>query len=113
MENRRIIHYNRNSIKARKLSIPSVMKRMRMKGIGIAEDTNHRPPIIDKVYATKNCMWCPADFDRFRIVCNQCRNCQYCGMVSSSNHICNLCGNHLPHELREDENKHKQVIRFF
>ena len=113
MESRRVIYYGRNSIKPRKISMPSIYKRMRQEGIGVAEPTNYTLPIIPKVYATKNCVWCPNDFDRFRIVCNQCHNCQYCGMVADSQKRCQLCGNELPDDLKEDVNNHKHKIRFF
>ena len=113
MESRRVIHYNRNSIKPRKVSMPSIQKRMRQEGVGVAEETRHMPPMIDKVYATKNCMWCPADFEQYQIVCSQCHNCQYCGMVSQSFKRCNLCGNRLADELIPNEVRQPQKIRIF
>lgn len=113
MENRRVIYYGGNSIKPRKISMPSIQKRLRQKGMGIADpQMRHMPPIIEKTYATKNCVWCPHDFDKFQIVCNQCHNCQYCGMVSSDSRLCGLCGNRLPDELKESSDNHKQIIRF-
>lgn len=113
MESRRVIHYRGNSIKPRKVSMPSIYKRMRQEGMGVAADTNYIIPIIDKVYATENCMWCPHDFKQFEVVCPQCHNCQYCGMVANSNTFCNMCGNHLPDELKEQAKTHKQNIRVF
>lgn len=113
MESRRVIYYGGNSIKPRKVSMPSIYKRMRQQGVGVAENTNHMPPFAVKNYAMKNCMWCPADFDDFRIVCNQCHNCQFCGMVAQSERKCQLCGNEMPPELVPSENNHKHKIRFF
>lgn len=110
MESRRIIHYNRNTIKPRKLSKPSVFKRMRL-GSGNIQQANHNPPTIEKVYATKNCSWCPADFDRFRIKCLNCSNCQYCGLSISDNNRCIHCGNHLPDDMQIRTEVTK--IRFF
>lgn len=79
--------------------MPSIYKRMRM-GSGVIQDPIHVVPKIDKVYATLNCCWCPADFDRYRIRCLNCSNCQYCGMAIRDNSECILCGNHLPDELK-------------
>jgi len=113
MEDRRVVHYNRNSIKPRKVSMPSIYKRMRQEGMGV-EDASmaHMPPIMDKVYATKNCMWCPYDFKQFEIICPQCHNCQYCGLYSDTNTACKRCGNRLPDELKEDRQTVKKKIRF-
>lgn len=107
METRRIVYYPRNSIK-RSYSHQSVLKRLRM-GAGTEQLERHSPPYIPKVFATKNCMWCYADFAEFRIVCNQCRNCQYCGMVPANTAHCLLCGNKLPEELELEQHRHKQI----
>lgn len=113
MESRRIIHYNRNSIKPRNISMPSIQKRMRQEGMGVPDYNNpHMPPIIDKVYATKNCRWCPYDFKKFEIVCPQCHNCQYCGLFSDTNIVCKLCGNRLSDELKEGSHIERKKIRF-
>lgn len=113
MESRRIIYYGGNSIKPRKVSMPSIHKRMRQQGMGV-EDTSmaHMPPIIEKTYATKNCHWCPYDFKQFEIVCPQCHNCQYCGLVSDTNTVCKRCGNILPVELKDHRKVEKKNIRF-
>ena len=60
------------------------------------------PPTIDKVFATKNCMWCPSDFDRFRIICQSCRSCQYCGLIGTDVNYCSNCGNKTDNTIRID-----------
>jgi hypothetical protein len=91
----------------------SIKKRMRQEGIGFEDSSmGHMPPIIEKTYATKNCGWCPYDFDKFEIVCPQCHNCQYCGLFSSTNTVCKRCGNTLPAELKDDQPIVKKKIRF-
>lgn len=113
MESRRIIHYNRNSVKPRKASMASISKRMRQNGMGIPDDLNpHMPPIIHKQYATKNCRWCPYDFNQYEVICPQCHNCQYCGLASDTNIICKRCGNTLPQELKDERPIVKKNIRF-
>lgn len=113
MESRRVIHYNRNSIKPRKVSMPSIYKRMRQRGMGLEDVAMaHMPPIIPKVYASMNCHWCPYDFERYEIICPQCHNCQYCGLASDTNTACKRCGNTLPPELKDDRPIVKKNIRF-
>lgn len=46
-----------------------------------------------------NCMWCPKDFDRFRVVCDSCRNCEYCGLMVNDPNVCDNCDNVAPPEL--------------
>lgn len=55
-----------------------------------------------KICATNNCLWCNQSFDgRYAIICKRCRNCQYCGLRSSTGmDVCRLCGNKLPDDLR-------------
>lgn len=108
MESRRIVYYGGNTVR-RSYSKQSVVKRYAQEK-PVAEP-KYVIPRIDKVFLTKNCMWCFRDFDKFRLSCDICHNCQYCGMVNMNPASCEHCGNHYPAEL-EPEIKPRRVIRF-
>lgn len=59
-------------------------------------------PKVDKTFATMNCMWCPIDFERFRITCTSCRSCQYCGMIDTDPNYCSNCSNKTDETIRID-----------
>lgn len=99
MENRRIVYYKGNTIR-RSYSKQSVVKRMAQES-GTIDLPQYIIPVVPKVFATKNCMWCTRDFESFKIVCDRCRNCQYCGMACDRNTICMHCGNHMPDEIKK------------
>lgn len=58
-------------------------------------------PYQPKVCATSACVWCNTSFGgRYMIFCTSCRNCQYCGLISTTSmKLCRNCGNALPEEL--------------
>lgn len=98
MQSRRIIHYDGNTI-SRSWSSQSVRKRLDRE-VDPDKPLVSTMPFIEKTFATMQCYWCPHDFDSLRIVCDQCRSCEYCGMIPVSSEQCNICGNRLPEELK-------------
>lgn len=68
-------------------------------GKGFRQIERYTPPKVQKVFATQNCMWCPKDFDQFRVICDSCRNCQYCGLQSNDPNVCDYCDNVAPPEI--------------
>lgn len=94
MESGSIIYYGGNTIKRKRPSQSSVNKRFAQDApIAPAE---HVIPKKNKVFLTKNCLWCNREFDQFRLVCDICHNCQYCGLASLSELHCQNCDNHYP-----------------
>lgn len=77
MENRSIVHYKRNTLKYK-------------------HKKNSKLKIESKIFATKKCYFCGKKFNEFRIVCDVCGNCQYCGLFAECSNICRLCGNFKP-----------------
>lgn len=107
MQNGRTIYYNGNTI-SRSISIPSIKKRIdQQEEISVQRVIM---PIIDKVFATNQCIWCNRLLADYQIYCNFCHNCQYCGMVMFSNIACQNCGNHPDDDLRTGEVKRETVI---
>ena len=100
MESRRIVYYSGNTVK-RSWSKQSVLKRLRL-GRNSKMTEKYSIPKHHKVFATQNCMWCPSDFDRFRIVCQSCRSCQYCGMLTTDPNYCSQCANQAPPDIAID-----------
>lgn len=98
MEDRRPLYYDGNTITPKNRSKRSVTKRMEI-GIDNIQEANHIIPIISKTYATLSCEWCPKIFQEYRIVCDSCRNCQYCGLAGGNSKECKRCGNKAPDEL--------------
>ena len=105
MENRRAIHYKRNTM------TPHISEKCkdRVKNARAKvffEDEEGKPLINPnkrkkKVVATTKCLWCDFDFKgEYRTICPICRNCQYCGFFSHSLNDCLSCGNKAPDEIR-------------
>lgn len=113
MESRRAIYYRGNSVKPRNVSIGSKMKRLELPHLGEPVEPSYMPPIIEKVYATLECVWCTRPFNDYRIVCDHCHNCQYCGMVAGGEGHCQLCGNRLPDELKNNGSRRSKKIKLF
>lgn len=98
MEDGRSLYYHGNTIAPKNRSKRSVTKRLEI-GLDNIQEANHIIPIIDKTYATLSCEWCPKIFQEYRIACDSCRNCQYCGLSGANSHECKRCGNKAPAEL--------------
>lgn len=89
----------------RNFSSSSVMKRKMNKDFAASGE----PPVIDKQFATKVCMWCLFEGDQYFIFCPNCTSCQYCGLhmdASGTLNRCGRCGNHAPEG--EPDKKAKQ-----
>lgn len=97
MESRRIVYYSGNTLR-RSWSKQSVEKRLRL-GRNVKMVEKYSIPKVDKIFATMNCMWCPKDFEEFRIVCNSCKSCQYCGMITTDSNFCSNCSNHTDKDI--------------
>jgi len=100
MEDRRSIHYHRNSVIVPKLGMKSrhaVMKRP-LTGVPADKVPQNREP---KICSTLECPRCGADQDQYRATCRKCRCCFYCGLTGGSVFRCHLCGNHIPEDDRE------------
>lgn len=102
MENRRPIHYRRNSVivpKLGKKSMHSMVKKPRDKVVG---PENRRPQDTSpKICSTLECPRCRAEQKYYRASCYRCGACFYCGLVGGGAFQCQLCGNHIPKEDRE------------
>lgn len=95
------IHYHGNTVIG---PHPSERNR-RKRAAAVATDTvvdNKIPPDAPKVCASNQCAFCGMAFTEWAIVCQFCRACQYCGLLSHSKLDCRQCGNSLPVELRPD-----------
>lgn len=101
MEDRRSIHYHRNTVIVPKLGMKS--KHALLKKPLVGPETNVKVPqdIGPKICSTLKCPRCDAEQDRFRAVCRKCRACFYCGLIGGSAFACHICGNHIPPEDRE------------
>lgn len=108
MESGRSLYYDGNTIAPKNRSKRSVTKRLEI-GLRQIQEANHVVPIIDKTYATLSCEWCPKIFQEYRIVCDSCRNCQYCGLAGANSRECKRCGNKAPEELFTSVTKIKVV----
>lgn len=109
MQDGRTLYYNGNTIN-RGISKQSIRKRIDQSVMITPQVV--QIPIIDKVFATSQCIWCNRVFnDDFQITCNFCHNCQYCGMVAMGYDSCQNCGNHTDNELKH-EHQPRETIRF-
>lgn len=101
MENRRPIHYHRNSVIVPKLgtkSMFSMVKKPRDKLVGAH---NRRPQDTSpKICSTMECPRCRAEQKYWRATCYRCRACFYCGLVGGGAFLCQMCGNRIPEEDR-------------
>jgi hypothetical protein len=101
MEDRRPIHYHRNTLRVPKLGTKSRHK-LRKKPLDIAMPEAKVPQDISpKICSTLECPRCDAVQRYYRATCYRCRACFYCGLVGGSAFQCHLCGNHIPPEDRE------------
>ena len=103
MENRRPIHYHRNSVIVPKLGTKKMHKMTNVPRDKIVGDENRRPQNTDpKICSTLECPRCRAEQRTYRAVCFRCGACFYCGLVGGSAFQCHICGNHIP---KEDRNR--------
>lgn len=101
MENRRPIHYNRNTMIVPKLGNKS--KRQMVKKPLARASTEAKIPqnISPKVCSTLECPRCRAEQKIYRATCWRCQACFYCGLTGGGPFQCHICGNHIPKEDRE------------
>lgn len=100
MEDRRTLHYHRNSVIVPKLGQKSKHKVYKMPLTGI-EDTKVPQNTESKICSTLQCPRCDAEQDRWRATCRKCHTCFYCGLTGGGIYLCQICGNHIPPEDRE------------
>jgi hypothetical protein len=104
MEDRVDIYYPGNTVIP---PHPGVKRRNKVVGDGLERYTftgkimtNQTP----KVCAASRCVWCGHKTDHYFITCQNCGNCQYCGMMDNVDpYQCFLCGNYLPIEARSEQ----------
>lgn len=93
------IHHNRNTVIG-----PHPGKSNRDKrAANVASGTVDESKIVKfdpKVCLSKRCAFCGMAFPEWSIVCQFCRSCQYCGLLSHSKLDCRQCGNSMPDDLR-------------
>lgn len=100
MENRRSIHYHRNTVVVPSLGLKSRHKIKDMPLSGVPG--NKVPQNQDaKICSTLVCPRCNGEQDRYRATCRRCHACFYCGLVGGGIYLCHLCGNHIPEEDRD------------
>lgn len=112
METRRNIHNT-----GRSMNVPQPNKKnlkRRFAGNHLKKDTIHKKnkimPQIQKQCVTSECVWCATKFETESIRCRVCGNCQYCGMFCVNASSCMLCGNQLPHELKQP--RRNRIVKF-
>jgi hypothetical protein len=100
MEDRRTLHYHRNTVIVPKLGNSSMRKMVR-KRRDVVVDNNKRPQNTElKICSTMECNRCRATQNTWRATCYRCGACFYCGLVGGSAYQCQICGNHIPKEDR-------------
>lgn len=107
MQNGRTIYYSGNTIN-RGVSQQSIRKRIEQ--TEVVKPMTVIMPIIDKVFATSQCIWCNRQLGDYHIRCRFCKNCQYCGMAALSDESCQNCGNHIDDELRRERTERQTII---
>lgn len=98
------IHYHGNTVIGPHPSEKNRAKR----AAGVANGIVAQSKIMDfevKVCASSQCAFCGMAFPEWSVVCQFCRSCQYCGLISHSKVACRLCGNHLPDELAKTNDR--------
>jgi len=114
MENRRPIYYTGNTVRPPKIK-QKCKDQVKNAGVGFFEHDEkgkllkNPNKFMVKVCATSKCLWCDTEFDSYKTICPNCRNCQFCGFYSESVNDCIKCGNHAPDELRIE---HKRIVIF-
>lgn len=100
MEDRRTLHYHRNTVVVPSLGLKSKhkIKNMPLSGVpGLQTPQNQEA----KICSTLVCPRCNGEQDRYRATCRRCHACFYCGLIGGSVFLCHLCGNKIPEEDRE------------
>ena len=100
MEDRRSLHYHRNTVIVPKLGTKKRLK-MNDKGLTPFDDTKIPQNTDQKICSTLECPRCGGEQDRWRATCRRCQACFYCGLVGGGMYLCQICGNHIPEEDRE------------
>lgn len=108
MQDGRTIHYHGNTI-SRGVSKQSIQKRIDQAEV-MTQPKVVPIPFFAKTFATNQCIWCNRQLAEYRIACNFCHNCQYCGMVALGYEACQNCGNQVDDELKTDKAKRETVI---
>jgi hypothetical protein len=100
MEDRRSLHYHRNTVIVPSLGKKSIYKLMKkpLSGVPGMDVPQNQDP---KICSTMVCPRCNGEQDRFRATCRRCHACFYCGLVGGSMFACHLCGNVIPEEDRD------------
>lgn len=99
MEDRRSIHYHRNTVIVPKLGEKSKRQKEKMPLTGIPGDKVPQDT-SEKICSTMICPRCNAEQDRWRATCRKCRACFYCGLIGGGTFLCQICGNQIPPEDR-------------
>lgn len=99
MEDRRTLHYHRNSVIVPKLGRN---KRIKMNDKPLAGIEGNKVPqnTEPKICSTLECPRCGAEQDRWRATCRKCSACFYCGLMGGGMYSCQICGNKIPEEDR-------------
>lgn len=101
MENRRPIHYHRNTVIVPKLGNKSRSRMTKLPRDKKITDDKVPQNVSPKICSTLECPRCEAVQSYYRATCYRCRACFYCGLVGGSVFQCHICGNHIPKEDRE------------
>lgn len=101
MEDRRTLHYHRNTVVVPILGSKSKRKMLKTPlGIDMPEQNKIPQDTSMKICSTKRCPRCNAEQSEFRATCRRCMACFYCGLVGGSKYQCQMCGNTIPEEDR-------------
>lgn len=100
MEDRRTLHYRRNSVIVPKLG---KKKRIKMNDLPLTGIEGKKVPqnTESKICSTLECPRCGAEQECYRATCRKCNACFYCGLTGGGKFLCQICGNHIPPEDRE------------
>lgn len=101
MEDRRPIHYHRNTVIVPKLGKKSRFQ-MTKKPYSMSTDGRKVPQDRSpKVCSTDTCPRCNAQQQYWRATCWRCGACFYCGLVGGSAFQCHICNNVIPKDDRQ------------
>lgn len=98
------IHYHGNTV----IGPHPSDKNRRKRAANVAHgklDQSKIMPNKRKVCASNQCVFCGMAFPEYAIVCQFCRACQYCGLISDSKLHCRQCGNRLPDEFIQSNDR--------
>lgn len=93
------IHYHGNTVIGPHPNEKNRRKRAAGVASGVIDDSKIMP-FVPKVCASRQCVFCGMAFPEISVVCQFCRSCQYCGLISDNRLSCRQCGNSLPVDLR-------------